>query len=113
MNKIFLGFVSLFMLLTICCNAKTAVKFRKITLAEYDAKEFNYLKGLNIKRLTKGQQQYKPDKLLSNYAQREAYRLASMTTLGYPHIEFLDNYFGYSFQIYGEANGQLGNKQKK
>lgn len=83
---------------------------KKLTIAEYDAKEATFLRQLNAKRLIKGINQFKPSRLLSNYAQREANHLANTSHLTYPKIDFLDNYFGYAFKIYGESDGHLGKK---
>lgn len=83
-------------------------KVRKIELAEYDVKEFTFLHEINQRRVLQGQSQLKPSRLLTNYAQREATRLAKKGGLIYPQVDFLDNHFGYAMRIFGQDGRNLG-----
>lgn len=87
-------------------------KWSKITVAEYDAKEYSFLHDINMKRVAKGESQLKPSRLLTNYAQREANRMAKLSGLVYPQIDFLDQHFGYAIKISGQNGRLLGNEYK-
>lgn len=89
-------------------NSISSNKWSKITVAEYDAKEYSFLHDINMKRVAKGESQLKPSRLLTNYAQREANRMAKISGLVYPQIDFLDHHFGYAIKISGKNGRTLG-----